>query len=170
MPAGQVVAFQLARQTRSKREEQAPIAASSAPAEHLPACASKVSSTSSTAEACLLLSERLVLGGGLRPWLGKFRPLRRGGSAAPGRGTSAVPRTPCQFLSPVLVVTGTCPTACAVLNVGFPASKWQLETANGGRHKAMPLPGRARQSKALAALVPPHSDRARVGTIRGALD
>ena len=54
--------------------------------------------------------------------------------------------------------------------VGFPASKWQLETANGGRHKAMPLPGRARQSKALAALVPPHSDRARVGTIRGALD
>ena len=46
-----------------------------------------------------------------------------------------------------------------------------METANGGRHKAMPLPGRARQSKALAALVPPHSDsRARVGTMRGALD
>ena len=63
-----------------------------------------------------LLSERLVLGGGLRPGLGKCRPLRRGGSAAPGRGTSAVPRTPCQFLSPVPVVTGTCSTASAVLN------------------------------------------------------
>ena len=63
-----------------------------------------------------LLSERLVLRGGLRPGLGKCRPLRRGGSAAPGRGTSAVPRTPCQFLPPVLVVTGTCPTACAASN------------------------------------------------------
>ena len=53
----------------------------------------------------------------------------------------------------------------------IPAVNRQLETANGGRHKAMPLPGRARQSKALAALVPPHSDsRARVGTMRGALD
>ena len=40
--------------------------------------------------------------------------------------------------------------------------------ANGGRLKAMPLPGRARQSKALAALVPPHWIEPGLGTIRGA--
>ena len=89
-----------------------------------------------------LLSERLVLGGGLRPGLGKCRPLRRGGSAAPGRGTSAVPRTPYQFLSPVLVVTGTRPTGLP----GFKHPLGAMEHAPQPREKKVGARTPARQA------------------------